>query len=303
MCRISYHNILSASRKKDFLTRKFFNVYTAFLHHICLFFFTLIIMQFVCFETLILFFELICKIFMSNDFPSRSIGALLANIIYNLVSFDNFRMVLVANPLHYKRLITKRRLHTAFLSISFFFFVNITCFYIFLRQEAFIFLKECVVQYVIHFIPYFTNIGFIYTCIIIMAVNCIIISIKLQKMSTVALGTKTGTQDNDHKLTQATWMALTLFLLFVVPITFLGVVAIFLQIPYPIYYDILLDLSYLLFYMNNVVNPFVYYIYLKTFKEGYQAMLCCKNKRRNRGNSSGSSATLSHSIQTISSQQ
>ena len=122
-------------------------------------------------------------------------------------------------------------------------------------------------------------------------------------MSTVALGTKTGSQDNDHKLTQATWLALTLFLLFVVPVTFLGVVAIFLQQPYPMFYDILLDISYLLFYMNNVVNPFVYYIYLKTFKEGYQAMLCCKMKIRNRGNSFGSSVTLSHSLQTISSQR
>ena len=202
------------------------------------------------------------------NFVARSFDILLVNTTYNLVFLDNFRMVLVANPLHYKRLITKRRLHTSFLSISFFFFINITCFHIFLRQEAFIFLKECVVQYVIHYIPYFTNIGFIYTCIITMAVNCIIISIKLQKMKTVALATKTGTQYNDHKLTQATWMALTLFLVFAVPVTFLGVVAIFLQQPYPIYYEILLDISYLLFYMNNVVNPFVYYIYLKTFKEG-----------------------------------
>ena len=80
-----------------------------------------------------------------------------------------------------------------------------------------------------------------------MAVNCIIISIKLHKMKTVALGTKTDTQDNDHKLAQATWMALTLFLVFVVPVTFLGVVALFLPQPYPIYYDILLDISFCYF--------------------------------------------------------
>ena len=194
-------------------------------------------------------------------------------------------MVLVANPLHYKRLITKRRLHIAFPSVYFIFSINMTWFYIIFRQETFIFLRECAAQYVIHFIQFLANIGFAYACIIVMVVNCIIISIKLQKMSTVALGTKTGTQDNDQKLTQATWMALTLFLVFVAPNTLLGVAAFFLQPPFPIYYDILLDISYLLFYMNNVVNPFVYYIYLKTFKEGYQAMLCCEKKRRNRGNS------------------
>ena len=49
-------------------------------------------------------------------------------------------------------------------------------------------------------------------------------------------------------------------------------------------YEILLDLSYILFYMNNVVNPFVYYVYLKDFKEGYEALLCCKKKRIGRRN-------------------
>ena len=207
-------------------------------------------------------------------------------------------MVLVANPLHYKRLVTKKRLHVTFQLIFLFVSTNITCFFIYLRQDTFITLKECVIQYVVEAGPYFVCVGFLYTCIITMTVNCIIISIKLQKMRTVALGTKTGTQDNDHKLTQATWMALKLFLLFAVPVTFLGAVTLFLEKPYPILYDILLDLSYLLFYMNNVVNPFVYYVFLKNFKEGYQSISCCTKERSNARNtcrsiSSYPSTTLS----------
>ena len=134
-----------------------------------------------------------------------------------------------------------------------------------------------------------------------MAVNGTIITIKLQNMKSVALGTKTGNQDNDQKLTQATWMTLKLFLLFIVPVTILGVLALFLQLPFPLFYDVLLDISYILFYMNNVVNPFVYYVFLRDFKEGYEAMLCCKEKKIGRGNSYGSSVTLSHCVQTISS--
>ena len=114
-----------------------------------------------------------------------------------------------------------------------------------------------------------------------MFINCIIITVKLRKMKNIALGSKTSTQENDHKLIYATWMTLRLFLLFVVPFTFLGVVSNFLQQPYPMYYDILLDISYLLFYMNNVVNPFVYYAFLKDFKEGYQTVLCCKTNESN----------------------
>ena len=190
-------------------------------------------------------------------------------------------MVLVVNPLHYKRLITKTKLHTTIHLIFIFVTINMVCFFIFLRQDAFIVLKECVIQYVLQTIPYFAHVGFIYACIITMAINCIVITIKLQKMKSVALGTKTGTQTNDQKLTQASWMTLKLFLLCIVPVTFLGAVTLFLQQPYPMFYNILLDLSYLLFYMNNVVNPFVYYVFLKDFKEGYQAMLCCKKKLRN----------------------
>ena len=128
-----------------------------------------------------------------------------------------------------------------------------------------------------------------------MAVNAIIITIKLQQMKSVALGTKTGTQDKDQKLTQATWMTLKLFLLFDIPVTFLGAATLFLEQPYPIFYEILLDLSYLLFYTNNIVNPFVYYIFLKDFKEGYEAMLCCKKNLRNTNRSITSypSVTLS----------
>ena len=199
-------------------------------------------------------------------------------------------MVLVANPLHYKRLITKRRLHIAFLSIYIFVSINIACFLTFLRQGTFIISKECVVQYIVQSIPYFVQLVFIYTCIVTMAVNGIIITIKLQKMKRVALGTKTDTQDNDQKLTQATWMALKLFLPFVVPVTFLGAVSPFLEQPYPMSYDVLLDISYILFYMNNVVNPFVYYVFLKDFKEGYQVMLCCK---KNSGNTNRSTVGCS----------
>ena len=62
------------------------------------------------------------------------------------------------------------------------------------------------------------------------------------------------------------------------------------------FYEILLDIGYLVYYMNNVINPFVYYAYLKNFQEGYLAMLGCKTQRSNStntGRSIGSDPTLS----------
>ena len=187
----------------------------------------------------------------------------------------------MVNPLHYKRLVTKKRIHATFILLYIFFVTNITCYFIFLRKGTFILLKECVVQYILQYAGYLFVVACIFTCIILMFINCIIITIKLRKMKNIALGSKTNTQENDHKLTYATWMTLKLYLLFVVPNNFLGVVSNFLQQPYPMFYDMLLDISYLLFYMNNVVNPFVYYAFLKDFKEGYQTVLCCKNNESN----------------------
>ena len=201
----------------------------------------------------------------------------------------------MVNPLHYKRLVNKKKLHVAFLSVFLFFFINITCFYIFGRQDRF---KECVVQYILQSIPYFLTIVFVHTCTISMVINCIIIKIKLRKIKDIALGSKTRKKENENTLTQASWMTLKLFLLFVVPVTFLGVVANFLQQHYPMFYNILLDISYLLLFMNNVVNPFVYYIFLKDFNEGYRIILCCNS--RNTGIRSGLSMTLPHSVQTVS---
>ena len=195
-----------------------------------------------------------------------------------LALLGNFRVILVVNPLHYKRLITKRRLHVAFTLAFLFFLTNVTCYFIFLRQERFIVLKECAVLHVLQYIGYLLMTSCSYTYSILMFLNSIIITVKLRKRKTVALGSKTGTQINDDKMTHASWMTLKLFLSFVVPSTLLGVVSNFLQEPYPVFYYILLDLSYLLFYMNNVVNPFVYYVFLKDFRDGYQALLCCRMK-------------------------
>ena len=132
-----------------------------------------------------------------------------------------------------------------------------------------------------------------------MIINCITITFKLRRMKDMAVGSKTGKKENENKLTQASWMTLKLFLLFVVPLNFLGIVENFLQQQY-LFYNILLDISYLLYYMNNVVNPFVYYIFLKDFNEGFRNILCCNS--RNPSIRSGLSMMTSRNVQTKSTQ-
>ena len=214
-------------------------------------------------------------------------------------------MILVSNPLHYKRIVTKKRLHT----LCFLTFIGCvtdnTCYFIFFRQDRFIIVKECVVSYVLQDIPMLIKIVTLQTIGMTMLTNFIILTVKLRKMKAVALGSKTGTQENDHKLIQASWMTLSLFLIFVLPAIIGGVMVIFLEQPYPTPFNIFLDLGFILYYLNNIVNPFVYYKFLKEFRKGYRTMLCCKsnaNDTRNTANNSRSLRSLSSSVQTASTQ-
>ena len=214
-------------------------------------------------------------------------------------------MILVANPLHYKRIVAKKRLHT----LCFLTFIGCvtdnTCYFIFFRQDRFIMVKECVMSYVLQAIPMLIKIVTLQIIGMTMLINFIILTVKLRKMRAVALGSKIGTQENDHKLIQASWMTLSLFLIFILPTSVGGVIVIFLGQPYPTHFNIYLDLGYILDYMNNIFNPFVYYKFLKDFRKGYRAMLCCESNgsgTRNTANNSCSLRTLSSSVQTASTQ-
>ena len=176
--------------------------------------------------------------------------------------------------------------------------------YIFFRRERLTFLNACT-YHVLQDTSLFLNVSVVYVFVASIIVNCIIITMKLRKMKNVEMGSKTGNQENDHKLIQVSWVTLNLFLLFVLPTTLLNIVPFLVEHPLPLVYHILIDISYLLFYMNNVINPFVYYIYLNNFRDGFQVMLCCKIKSnlRNAEIRAGSSMTLSNNRQSINAQR
>ena len=237
---------------------------------------------------------------MNNVFQSQ----FFTEVLLHFASFNTCRVVLVVNPLYYKRLITKKRFHAAFILTFLMYTVELIFMYIFFRRERLTFLNACT-YHVLQDTSLFLNVSVVYVFVASIIVNCIIITMKLRKMKNVAMGSKTGHQENDHKLIQVSWMTLNLFLLFVLPTTLLNIVPYFAPHPLPLVYHILIDISYLLFYMNNVINPFVYYIYLNNFREGFQSMLCCKmnSNCRNTDIRSGSSMNLSHSTQLNNAQR
>ena len=58
-------------------------------------------------------------------------------------------------------------------------------------------------SYVLQDIPMLIKIVTLQIIGMTMLTNFIILTVKLRKMKAVALGSKTGTQENDHKLIQA----------------------------------------------------------------------------------------------------
>ena len=184
----------------------------------------------------------------------------------------------MSNPLHYKRIITKGRIHKIYAVATLFFLTELVIGFTFFRQDQFIRVRECAIQFVLHPNAFIIRILVFVACTIAMLVSYIILSVKLRRNT---MASKDSARNNHFKLTYASWLTLTFFLLLYLPSSLIAVATNFLAEPYPLHILVSLDISYLLYYMNNVVNPFIYYAVLKDFREGYKMLLCCESKKEN----------------------
>ena len=80
------------------------------------------------------------------------------------------------------------------------------------------------------------------------------------------------------KLTRAIIMTLTAYIVLFLPCIATTAIGTFFNIYIGNFlWDILEDISLLFFFTNNLVNPFIYYMTLKDFRDGYNKLLfCCK---------------------------
>ena len=196
---------------------------------------------------------------------------------------NNFRLVLVSNPLHYKRVVTKRRLHIFYVGSFCFFSVKSIIAFTFFRRDV-IENVDCITAYVLIDVAYYTGpvFDFIFgtSCLII---NYIILAVKLkqrsQKMKSltnkaVDTGNNRGV-DVNSKLTRANMITLTIFIVLYTPAILLSCILPFLPKNHEKYTDTVMDILLLAFFLNNVINPFIYYLLLRDFKEGYKILITC----------------------------
>ena len=175
-------------------------------------------------------------------------------------------------PLHYKVIVTKKRLHRVFLSAFLFFTMKLTAVFIFFRQDKFLLTGECIALYILQDLPYILFILVFFIIVsVIMLTSYVIITVKLSQRN------KEQSNTINSKVTKASWLALSAFVILYYPSLLLSFATNFFAEPYPVFLLVLLDASFLLYYFNNVINPFIYFATLVNFKVGYKALLTCKN--------------------------
>ena len=144
--------------------------------------------------------------------------------------------------------------------------------FIFFRQDKFLLTGECIALYILQDLSYiFIVMAFFVIISAIMLTSYVIITVKLSQRN------KEQSNTINSKVTRASWLALSSFFILYYPSLLLSFATNFFAEPYPVFLLVLLDASFLLYYFNNVINPFIYYVTLANFKEGYKVLLTCKN--------------------------
>ena len=195
-------------------------------------------------------------------------------------------------PLHYKRLVTKRKIHIAYNNIFIVLAILFIIAFLFFRQEKFIHVNECLAVYILQNLFYLLTVMLLFAVFItMMLTSYIIVTIKL-KQRTGQFGSEISNNrtDMNFKIIKASWLALSAFLILYTPPILLTLGSNFLEHPYPIYYLVVQDICTLMYFINNVINPFLYYRTLSNFRQGYQRLLSCG---KSGGNNGGNQVNLS----------
>ena len=101
--------------------------------------------------------------------------------------------------------------------------------------------------------------------------------------------------DTDSKVTKAITLTLGAYLLLYSPSIIMSAVISFIKVPHQV---IAAGILYVVFFMNNLVNPFIYYMTLKDFRQGYKSFLRCRKTDENR-NRQLEMAAVGHNIFNI----
>ena len=179
-------------------------------------------------------------------------------------------------------MMTKRRIHTIYYTLCLFYTLAGSVVFLFYRRD---FSKQdrCRLYTVLTKTAYFAvPILFFSTGSVVMFFNYVIIICNLTRskisMRDATSGTIAKIPKNNVKLTRAIIMTLTAYIVLFIPVIAVTSIGTFFDTFIGnTLFDILEDVSLLFYFSNNFVNPFIYYMTLRDFRDGYNRLLfCCK---------------------------
>ena len=140
----------------------------------------------------------------------------------------------------------------------------------------------CIIPNVLQNIGYYTLLFNFGTVSLVTTVSYIWVIVKLKHrkkhMSSLTHNKAPNALSIDLKVTKAILLTLGAYLSFYIPTMVIGVMVDYVEVPYLI---IVLAVCMLLYYTNNVINPFIYYFTLKDFQHGYKKLLSCDSAKDN----------------------
>ena len=198
-------------------------------------------------------------------------------------------------------MVTKRRLHIFFMGTFSLFSVKSIIAFTFFRRN-FNENIDCITANVLNDVAYYTGpvLDFIVGTLGLV-INYIILAAKLKQRShnMKSLTNKAITSTNNRhvdvnsKLTRANMITLTVFIALYTPAILLSCILPFLPKNHEKYTEILMDVLLLAFFLNNVINPFIYHFLLRDFKEGYKMLLTCGKYKKQPSEETSMSTSIS----------
>ena len=83
------------------------------------------------------------------------------------------------------------------------------------------------------------------------------------------------------KKMKALWLVLSSFLVLYLPAFTVSQIVLFTHPPYPLHLLITQDVCNVKVFLNNIINPFLYYITVNEFRTGYKDLLSCRKRVEN----------------------
>ena len=144
---------------------------------------------------------------------------------------------------------------------------------------------DCTAAHVLGVVPYhiiITTNYVIFTVIIVIKYTILVIKLHQRKKQLRYVINRDPSKIHDvtDKVTRATFLSLGAYIVLILPTILVNGLVALIRNPY--HAELVTDAAFIIYFMNNMINPFIYFCTLRDFKDGYQQLSMFKCAGRGR---------------------